>query len=103
MENEEDKELNSRTVAFKRVVEYLKKADGSLKLSQKNLLKLYGYFKQATVGNCTGSRPNVFKMKERAKYDAWKECANMPKSEAMHKYVEYANEHIPSLKMHVSL
>jgi len=43
------------------------------KVSQADQLILYGYFKQVTVGDCTGSRPGLFDPKGRAKYDAWLE------------------------------
>ncbi len=35
------------------------------------LLKFYGYFKQATEGECKKSRPSMFNVVERAKWDAW--------------------------------
>lgn len=35
------------------------------------LLKLYGLFKQASVGDATGKRPGMMDFKGRAKFDAW--------------------------------
>nr|KJB46135.1 hypothetical protein B456_007G349800 [Gossypium raimondii] len=35
-------------------------------------LILYGLFKQATVGPVNTSRPGMFNMKEKYKWDAWK-------------------------------
>ncbi|MEZ4225932.1 MAG: acyl-CoA-binding protein [Polyangiaceae bacterium] len=39
--------------------------------SNDDLLKLYGLFKQATVGDVAGKRPGMLDPKGRAKYDAW--------------------------------
>eukprot|EP00939_MAST-03C_sp_MAST-3C-sp1_P001129 g1129.t1 len=44
-----------------------------------DLLKLYGLFKCATKGPCTGSRPGMFDVKGRAKYDAWKSISDAGK------------------------
>jgi acyl-CoA-binding protein len=35
------------------------------------LLELYALYKQATEGDAAGSRPGVFDLTGRAKYDAW--------------------------------
>jgi len=52
------------------------------------MLKFYSYFKQATQGPCTGSRPAFYDIAGRAKYDAWKKLGNMSREEAMAKYVD---------------
>lgn len=36
-----------------------------------DLLALYAYYKQATVGDVEGKRPGMTDLKGRAKYDAW--------------------------------
>jgi len=45
--------------------------NGPFQPSNEMLLKFYGYFKQATSGPCKTSRPSMFKVVERAKWDAW--------------------------------
>ena len=45
--------------------------NGPFQPSNEMLLKFYGYFKQATTGPCKTSRPSMFKVVERAKWDAW--------------------------------
>ena len=35
------------------------------------MLELYGWYKQATAGDVTGSRPGMLDPKGRAKHDAW--------------------------------
>ena len=45
--------------------------NGPFQPSNEMLLKFYGYFKQATSGPTKTSRPSMFKVVERAKWDAW--------------------------------
>lgn len=57
--------------------------------TNEELLDLYGYFKQATVGDCNTARPGFFDMKGRAKWDNWDSRKGMSKAEAESKYIEY--------------
>lgn len=52
------------------------------------LLELYGLFKQASVGDVTGSRPGMLDFKGRAKFDAWASRKGMSQEAAMAAYVE---------------
>jgi acyl-CoA-binding protein len=56
--------------------------------STEDLLELYALYKQATVGDVTGSRPGMLDMKGRAKFDAWTKKKGTSKETAMAKYVE---------------
>jgi len=51
------------------------------------LLELYGLYKQATEGDVSGSRPGLFDLKGRAKFDAWAGKKGASKDDAMKKYV----------------
>ncbi len=53
-------------------------------------LKLYGLYKQATVGDATGSRPSFMDFVGRAKYDAWAERKGMSTSDAEAAYLAEA-------------
>ncbi|XP_009802315.1 acyl-CoA-binding protein [Nicotiana tabacum] len=55
--------------------------------SNENKLILYGLYKQATVGNVDTSRPGMFNMRDRAKWDAWKAVEGKSKDEAMNDYI----------------
>jgi len=55
--------------------------------SNDELLELYALYKQATVGDVSGSRPGMLDMKGRAKYDAWAKTKGTAKDAAMTKYV----------------
>ena len=55
--------------------------------SNDQLLDLYAFYKQATEGDFSGSRPGMLDLKGRAKYDAWAGRKGLSKEEAMKKYV----------------
>jgi diazepam-binding inhibitor (GABA receptor modulating acyl-CoA-binding protein) len=56
--------------------------------SPTNQLELYGLYKQATSGNVTGSRPGMFDVRGRAKWDAWEKRKGMSAQAAMETYIE---------------
>jgi diazepam-binding inhibitor (GABA receptor modulating acyl-CoA-binding protein) len=55
--------------------------------AQTQLLKLYGLYKQAKMGDATGKRPGMLDIKGRAKHDAWSARKGSSKDEAMQAYV----------------
>ena len=52
------------------------------------LLELYAYYKQATLGDVQGERPGMLDFKGRAKFDAWSARQGMAKERAMTAYVD---------------
>jgi diazepam-binding inhibitor (GABA receptor modulating acyl-CoA-binding protein) len=54
----------------------------------KTLLTLYAFYKQATVGDVSGSRPSGFDVAGRAKYDAWARLKGTSQEMAMQAYIE---------------
>jgi diazepam-binding inhibitor (GABA receptor modulating acyl-CoA-binding protein) len=61
------------------------------KPDEETLLELYSYYKQATDGDATGSRPGPFDFVARAKYDAWKSRAGISRDAAIEAYVKLVN------------
>jgi acyl-CoA-binding protein len=55
-----------------------------------DMLALYALYKQATVGDATGSRPGMFDVKGRAKFDAWSEKKGTTKEAAADQYLALA-------------
>lgn len=53
-----------------------------------DMLGLYALYKQAKLGDCTGSRPFLFPAT--SKYDAWAALQGMSREEAMNRYVRFA-------------
>jgi diazepam-binding inhibitor (GABA receptor modulator, acyl-CoA-binding protein) len=52
------------------------------------LLKLYALYKQATVGDVSGSRPGGFDMEGKMKYDAWAKQKGKAREAAMQEYID---------------
>ncbi|HXI59696.1 MAG TPA: acyl-CoA-binding protein [Polyangia bacterium] len=51
------------------------------------LLELYSLYKQATLGDVSGARPEALDFKARAKYDAWATRKGTSRADAMAAYV----------------
>ena len=58
----------------------------------KTLLKLYGLYKQATVGDVQGKRPGFTDMSGRFKFDAWAKVKGMSEEDAMQAYIDMVEE-----------
>lgn len=52
------------------------------------MLKLYAYYKQATVGDVQGNRPGFSDFIARAKYDAWTKVKGTAQETAMQSYID---------------
>lgn len=57
------------------------------------LLALYALYKQATVGDVTGTRPGMLALKDRAKFDAWAQRKGMTAEAAMAAYIAIVDQH----------
>jgi len=57
------------------------------KPSNDTLLELYSLYKQGTEGDATGSRPGMFDLVGRAKFDAWAKRKGTAKDAAKTAYV----------------
>ena len=55
--------------------------------SDKELLNLYGLYKQATEGDVAGPKPGLLDFKAKAKYQAWSALKGTSEEEAMKNYV----------------
>jgi diazepam-binding inhibitor (GABA receptor modulating acyl-CoA-binding protein) len=76
--------------------EFLTAAETVKKLSQKpnndELKVLYGFYKQAVVGDCNTEKPGVFDFKEKAKWDSWNSNKGMSKFDSEVKYITFVNQ-----------
>ncbi|PQA34957.1 acyl-CoA-binding protein [Amnimonas aquatica] len=59
--------------------------------ANEDMLALYAHFKQASAGDASGSRPGMFDMVSRAKYDAWAALKGMSKAAAEQAYIDKVN------------
>ena len=56
------------------------------------LLKLYGFYKQATIGTCNTKEPWVINAKEYMKWHAWNDNSLLSKTQAMNNYILIVNK-----------
>ncbi len=50
-------------------------------------LFLYGYYKQALLGDCDNNKPSLLNYVQRKKYESWKILEGMEKEKAMKHYI----------------
>ncbi|CAL1542080.1 unnamed protein product [Lymnaea stagnalis] len=62
--------------------------NGSFQPSHELMLKFYSYYKQATEGPCTVSKPGFWDLVNRRKWEAWSSLGNMESEKAMLLYVD---------------
>jgi len=63
-------------------------------LGNDTLLELYAFYKQATAGDVSGSRPGMMDLRGRAKYDAWAKRKGTSKDAAMEAYIALVGKHV---------
>mmetsp|Transcript_33803 Transcript_33803/g.81958 ORF Transcript_33803/g.81958 Transcript_33803/m.81958 type:complete len:357 (+) Transcript_33803:516-1586(+) len=68
-------------------------------LGTDNQLLLYGLYKQATEGDCTGKKPAMWEMQKHAKWSAWKSLESLSKKEAKERYVSMVGKLVPDWQM----
>lgn len=92
MATKKEKPLAERFAEAKGRVEKLTKRP-----TNDQLLELYAFYKQATEGDVSGSRPGLLDLKGRAKFDAWTKAKGTGKDEAMKKYVALVDSLVSAL------
>ncbi|KAF7328046.1 Acyl-CoA-binding protein [Mycena kentingensis (nom. inval.)] len=75
---------------FTKSVEIVKNLpkDGPVKPTQDDQLFFYSYYKQATIGDNTTTRPGMLDFVGKAKWDAWKKVEGTSKEDAQKFYVD---------------
>ncbi|CAD0202857.1 unnamed protein product [Chrysodeixis includens] len=68
------------------------------KLTNTQLLELYGLYKQGTYGRCNTPKPGWLDGKGRRKWEAWNALGDLSSEEAKHKYIALVLKYIPELK-----
>ncbi|HKX13116.1 MAG TPA: acyl-CoA-binding protein [bacterium] len=61
-------------------------------LSNDQLLRLYGLYKQATEGDVSGPKPGMLDLKGKAKYAAWSKEKGKSQAKAMAEYVAFVKK-----------
>lgn len=82
--------------AFSAATAFVAASVSTQKVPNEIQLQLYGLYKIATEGPCGVAAPPAFKMRARAKWNAWQKLGAMPPEDAMQKYVEIVTELFPT-------
>lgn len=80
--------MNELEQKFTEMVEAVKNATINFQPNNTEKLKLYAFYKQATVGDVEGECPSIINMVERAKWNAWNAIKGWTKDKAMQAYVD---------------
>jgi len=65
--------------------------EGGIIISNDNMLKLYSYYKQATIGDCNIPKPSgILNLKEKSKWTAWNNLKGTTSDSAKSEYVKTA-------------
>lgn len=59
-----------------------------------DLKRVYGLFKQGTIGDVNTERPGLFDLAGKAKWDAWQSFKGTSQAAAKHQYVEFCRKFI---------
>ena len=62
------------------------------KPSDKDLLILYGLYKQSTIGDCNTKKPGFLQFKEKSKWESWNSYKGKNKEESMKEYIKKVKE-----------
>lgn len=73
-------------IEFEKCASDIKKSN--LNLDNDTLLGLYGYYKQAEVGDCNTECPGFLDFKGKAKWEAWNKHKGTSNEDAMKKYIK---------------
>ena len=65
-------------------------------------MAIYGFFKQATVGDCNTEKPQMFNLVAKAKWEAWNKLKGMNKKSAMGNYIFKSNEMDPTISQKIN-
>ena len=57
-----------------------------------DLKRIYGLFKQATIGDVNTTRPGMFDFEGKAKWDAWESFKGVSQEAAKQQYVEFCRK-----------
>ena len=67
-----------------------KSADRNIKMSDDELLLVYGLYKQGTVGDNNTNKPGMLDFKGKAKWEAWGKVKGKSQADAQNEYRELA-------------
>tara|TARA_B110000967_G_C18397131_1_gene322774 strand:+ start:206 stop:457 length:252 start_codon:yes stop_codon:yes gene_type:complete len=76
---------------FKDAIDNIKKI--IKKIDDKDILSLYGLYKQSNLGENTNPRPSIFNFVGLQKWKAWTAVSELPKDEAKIRYINLVKKY----------
>ena len=97
----ENLKLKNNQISFDEdCVEYQNlQQNGKSPMNSEDNSQMYGWFQQATVGDCNVSRPEMSETDERMKWNAWNKIKGMEKETAMKNYTDLFNKYNRKVKL----
>lgn len=92
----EEAQTSSNMDLFYEASDYVRENHSSMQTC--HLLELYGFYKQATCGQCTTTEPRWYNFDAAKKWKSWSKLGCMDQEEAASRYVKYLNEIQPNWK-----
>eukprot|EP00732_Lithocolla_globosa_P006628 Lithocolla_globosa_v1_NODE_7811_length_898_cov_9.988138.p1 type:complete len:267 gc:universal NODE_7811_length_898_cov_9.988138:846-46(-) len=86
-DKKEDKPDPNTKRLFNKGVDLFRNLPNNIQPNNEEKLRFHALLKQSMVGPCNVPRPPFMEVVNRAKWDAWKSLKEMPKTEAMKKYL----------------
>ena len=74
---------------FEKATKYVRGIAGTA--GSEDLLYFYSRYKQATVGPCDAPKPSFYQLTAKSKWQAWKDCGDMAKEDAIMQYIDRSN------------
>ena len=65
-------------------------------MNNDDLSRVYGLYKQATVGDINIPEPSFYQLTEKGKWKAWNEQKGKSQDQAKHEYVEVCLKYFPN-------
>jgi len=93
--NNRKKKNGEKLSVFDEAVEWIERNKKNIKVGTEEQLKFYAYFKQAKEGTCNTSKPALYELVNRAKWDAWSSLGTLSKEEAEQQYVALLTKLVP--------
>jgi len=82
-------EQDNNDVMFNKAADYIQ--NNHQLIDPSNLLEFYGLYKQSTVGNCNTTKPGLFNIQGKAKWNSWNNLKNVDKNNAKLLYIKKLN------------
>jgi peroxisomal 3,2-trans-enoyl-CoA isomerase len=94
-------EVSSSSMDFETAKSRLESS--SVEVDNETKLKLYGLYKQATVGVCSTPKPGLTDFVGRAKWTAWSSLGKMNQQDAQKQYIQTVQQLVSSSTTNTSI